>query len=40
MTKDATEGQHRSDPKLHITQMLIMGELNWAAEQWHRAEVR
>ncbi|WP_329410235.1 TetR/AcrR family transcriptional regulator [Nocardia vinacea] len=35
LIKDAAaEGQIRSDLDLHVTQMLIMGSLNWAAEWW------
>lgn len=30
----AAEGQIRKDLDLHVTQMLIMGSLNWAAEWW------
>ncbi|MFE9322324.1 TetR/AcrR family transcriptional regulator [Nocardia sp. NPDC052278] len=35
LIKDAAaEGQIRSDLDLHVTQMLIMGSLNWTAEWW------
>ncbi|WP_433567729.1 TetR/AcrR family transcriptional regulator [Nocardia sp. CA-151230] len=35
LIKDAaSEGQIRSELDLHVTQMLIMGSLNWAAEWW------
>ncbi|MFI7669594.1 TetR/AcrR family transcriptional regulator [Nocardia sp. NPDC049526] len=35
LIKDAAaEGQIRSELDLHVTQMLIMGSLNWAAEWW------
>ncbi|WP_084526736.1 TetR/AcrR family transcriptional regulator [Nocardia vaccinii] len=35
LIKDAAaEGQIRSDLDLHVTQMLIVGSLNWAAEWW------
>ncbi|MFE3000243.1 TetR/AcrR family transcriptional regulator [Nocardia sp. NPDC059246] len=35
LIKDAAaEGQVRGDLDLHVTQMLIMGSLNWAAEWW------
>ncbi|MGW5113133.1 TetR/AcrR family transcriptional regulator [Nocardia sp. NPDC004123] len=35
LIKDAAaEGQIRGDLDLHVTQMLIMGSLNWAAEWW------
>lgn len=35
LIKDAAaEGQIRRDLDLHVTQMLIMGSLNWAAEWW------
>ncbi len=35
LIKDASaEGQIRNELDLHVTQMLIMGSLNWAAEWW------
>lgn len=35
LIKDAAaEGQLRDDLDLHVTQMLIMGALNWSAEWW------
>lgn len=35
LIKDAAaEGQLRTELDLHVTQMLIMGSLNWAAEWW------
>ncbi|MFE6926058.1 TetR/AcrR family transcriptional regulator [Nocardia sp. NPDC057663] len=35
LIKDAAaEGQIRAELDLHVTQMLIMGSLNWAAEWW------